>query len=112
MDMVNHPTNDRDIDGIYAYLAWHFRKAGLSSNCFHYLEVLKNLSQLKIQPMARVKDTSDLPRFRWLTICSSHGVKSEPNLQYWDDEIKQWWYIPHAECKTHEVEECMRTEDW
>ncbi len=40
-DYVDFPSNDADIEGIYRYLSWHMSKAGLSSNCFHFLEVLK-----------------------------------------------------------------------
>lgn len=39
---VSHPSNDSDIAGIGAYLGWHMIKAGLSSTCLHYLEVLVN----------------------------------------------------------------------
>ena len=38
-DSVSMPTND-DIDGIKQYLGWHMYKAGMSSNAFHYLDVL------------------------------------------------------------------------
>jgi hypothetical protein len=41
LDFIDYPANDNDIDGIYRYLAWHMNHAGLSSNCFHFLEVLK-----------------------------------------------------------------------
>jgi len=41
------PVNDDDIDGIYKYLAWHMNKEGMSSNCFHYLEVLKKKAEHK-----------------------------------------------------------------
>ncbi len=34
------PTSDNDIDGIYKYLSEHFTDKGMSSNDFHYLEIL------------------------------------------------------------------------
>lgn len=37
---VDVPSNDADLDGIYRYLGWHMTKAGMSSTCFHYMEVL------------------------------------------------------------------------
>lgn len=37
---IDVPSNDNDIEGIYRYLGWHMYKHGMSSNCFHYLEVL------------------------------------------------------------------------
>ena len=40
-DYIDVPCNDSDIEGIYRYLGWHMYKAGMSSNCFHYLEILK-----------------------------------------------------------------------
>lgn len=54
-DYVNYPANDGDIDGIYRYLGWHMNKAGLSSTCFHYLEVLKKMAEARRE---RVEDRS------------------------------------------------------
>lgn len=34
------PTNNEDYKGIYEYLSWHFKKNGLNSACFSYLEIL------------------------------------------------------------------------
>lgn len=48
---VSYPANDGDIDGIYQYLGWHMRKAGMSSHCFHFLEALKRHAT-KVDPMA------------------------------------------------------------
>lgn len=39
-DSVRMPSNDNDIDGIKQYLGWHMYKAGMSSNVFHYIDVL------------------------------------------------------------------------
>ena len=48
-DWVSVPVNDGDIQGVYEYLAWHMYKAGLSSTCFHYLEVLKKQAEANIR---------------------------------------------------------------
>lgn len=54
-DWVDAPANDGDIDGIYRYLAWHMTKAGLSSTCFHYLEVLKKAAESPVALAAERK---------------------------------------------------------
>lgn len=46
---IDIPSNDGDLDGAYRYLGWHMTKAGMSSTCFHYLEVLwKEATKKKI----------------------------------------------------------------
>lgn len=46
---IDVPSNDGDLDGAYRYLGWHMTKAGMSSTCFHYLEVLwKEATKKKI----------------------------------------------------------------
>ena len=44
-DWISTPSSDGDFEGIYKYLSWHLAKAGMSSNCFHYLEVLYKQAQ-------------------------------------------------------------------
>ena len=54
-DWISTPLNDGDIDGIYKYLGWHMQKAGLSSNCFHYLEVLKKIATVSSEQLNDLK---------------------------------------------------------
>ena len=44
-DYIQHPTNDDDIEGIYEYLSWHLIRHGASSNCLHFLGVLKRKAE-------------------------------------------------------------------
>ena len=70
---VSTPSNDDDLEGIYKYLSWHLAKAGMSSNCFHYLEVL-------------YKEAKN-------TRATDHLLKEIADaLQRYVDEYEQWEY--------------------
>ncbi len=32
--------------------------------------------------------------FRWLVLCDKHGVKTDPELQVYDEEIEKWESVP------------------
>lgn len=51
-------------------------------------------------------------RLQWKTVCDKNGGKTEPVLQYWDEEFNQWVDIRHVEVKTWEVEESNAIRDW
>jgi hypothetical protein len=37
---------------------------------------------------------------RWLVLCDSKGNKTDPALQWWDEEVGLWRDIEWVECKT------------
>ena len=50
-------------------------------------------------------------RLRYLITCDKNGVKTEPMLQYWDDESNRWECVPWVECKTWEEEAYSKDKD-
>lgn len=46
-------------------------------------------------------------KLRWFRTCDKNGVKSEPELQCWDEEYKFWFDIPYVECKDWEEDEYL-----
>lgn len=58
-DFIDYPANDGDIDGIYRYLGWHMAQSGMSSNCFHFLEVLKKRAAVADSLLMAINETVD-----------------------------------------------------
>lgn len=50
-------------------------------------------------------------KLRYFATCGKHGVKSEPELQFWHAEYGHWCTIPYIECKEEDEEEYMHDED-
>jgi len=46
-----------------------------------------------------------MTRLKWFITCDLNGVKTEPELHYWDEELWQWIPVRTLECKTWEYEE-------
>lgn len=46
-------------------------------------------------------------KLRWFRTCDENGVKTEPELQYWDEDLNQWETVPYVECKDYEEEDYM-----
>lgn len=36
---------------------------------------------------------------RWFVVCDKDGVKSEPELQFWNKDRNVWESISYVECK-------------
>lgn len=43
-------------------------------------------------------------KFRWLITCNEFGIKSKPELQYWDDGTEKWLPVNIFECKIQDEE--------
>ncbi len=50
-------------------------------------------------------------KLRWFVECDSDGRKTEPDLQYWNENYNEWQSIPFLECKSKDYELCMHDKD-
>ncbi len=48
-------------------------------------------------------------KLRWFVTCSEHGVKTEPTLQYWNEDY--WADVDYVECKDWQTEEYLNDKD-
>lgn len=50
-------------------------------------------------------------KLRWFVVHYGNGVKTQPVLQYWDEDAKKWENVPYFECNIYDEEKCLYDEN-
>ena len=50
-------------------------------------------------------------KLRFLVVCDKHGQKTEPTLQFWDEEYEFWATVDTVEVKAWEEEKAEHDPD-
>jgi len=43
-------------------------------------------------------------KLKYFVTCNENGLKTDPELHYWDEDLEQWLPVETEECKTWEYD--------